>query len=279
MARIPFGVSRLDRLIGGGSPAGSLVLLAGEAGAGAREFLYTSAILNGLAREEEDLFDLHYGALHADADIPESVHYVSFTGGRDSITREVGFMMDDEVAEAGLEAMEFRDLSPEYFQLSPVPREWYAGSRQNIGDLGADQRRDGVVEALAEYLEANGDGSLICVDSLTDLVGVSQAETVEWSDIVYLMKGLRRAVRSWGGLLLVHTSIDALEGGHLADLMASVDGTMVFEWERGGNELARTMVVREFRGVLPQIEAEDIARFETEIHEAGFDVSDVRKIR
>lgn len=279
MARIPFGVSRLDRLIGGGSPAGSLVLLAGEAGAGAREFLYTSAILNGLAREAEDLFDLHYGDLHADAGVPESVHYVSFTGGRDSIAREVGFMMDDEVAEAGLEAMEFRDLSPEYFQLSPVPREWYAGSRQNIGDLGADQRRDGVVEALAEYLEANGDGSLICVDSLTDLVGVSQAETVEWSDIVYLMKGLRRAIRSWGGLLLVHTSIDALEEGHLADLMASVDGTMVFEWERGGNELARTMVVREFRGVLPQIEAEDIARFETEIHEAGFDVSDVRKIR
>lgn len=279
MARIPFGVSRLDRLIGGGSPTGSLVLLAGEAGAGAREFLYTSAILNGLAREAEELFDLHYGDLHDGAEIPESVHYISFTGGRKSIAREVGFMMDDEVAEAGLSAMEFRDLSPEYFQLSPVPREWYAGSRQGIGDLGADQRRDDVVEALASYLESHGDDSLICVDSLTDLVGVSQAETVEWSDIVYLMKGLRRAVRSWEGLLLVHTSIDALDEGHLADLMASVDGTMVFEWERGGNELARTMVVREFRGVLPQIEAEDIARFETEIHDAGFDVSDVRKIR
>lgn len=279
MARIPFGVSRLDRLIGGGSPTGSLVLLAGEAGAGAREFLYTSAILNGLAREAEDLFDLHYGDLPEAAEIPDSVHYISFTGGRKSIAREVGFMMDDEVAEAGLAAMEFRDLSPEYFQLSPVPREWYAGSRQGIGDLGADQRRDDVVEALAGYLETHGDDSLICVDSLTDLIGVSQAETIEWSDIVYLMKGLRRAVRSWEGLLLVHTSIDALDQSRLADLMASVDGTMVFEWERGGNELARTMVVREFRGVLPQIEAEDIARFETEIHDAGFDVSDVRKIR
>lgn len=279
MARIPFGISRLDRLIGGGSPAGSLVLLAGEAGAGAREFLYTSAVLNGLARENEELFDLHYGELPEAAQIPESVHYISFTGGRDVIEREIGFMMDDEVASAGLDAMEFRDLSPEYFQLSPVPREWYAGARTDIADLGADQRREGVVEALADHLETHADDSLICVDSLTDLVGVSQAETVEWSDIVYLMKGLRRAVRSWGGLLLVHSSLDALEEGHFADLMASVDGTMVFEWERGGNELARTMVVREFRGVLPQIEAEDIARFETEIHEAGFDVSDVRKIR
>jgi hypothetical protein len=31
--------------------------------------------------------------------------------------------------------------------------------------------------------------------------------------------------------------------------------------------------------VLSQLEAENIVRFETEIHEGGFDVSDVRKIR
>ncbi len=61
--------------------------------------------------------------------------------------------------------------------------------------------------------------------------------------------------------------------------MGSADGTLVFEWAAGGNELDRTMVVKEFRGVLPEIEEEDIVRFETEIHEGGFDISDVRKIR
>jgi hypothetical protein len=39
------------------------------------------------------------------------------------------------------------------------------------------------------------------------------------------------------------------------------------------------MVVQQFRGVLSRIEDEDIVRFETEIGDAGFDISDVRKIR
>jgi len=39
------------------------------------------------------------------------------------------------------------------------------------------------------------------------------------------------------------------------------------------------MVVQEFRGVLSRLEAENVVRFETEVHEAGFDISDVRKIR
>ena len=39
------------------------------------------------------------------------------------------------------------------------------------------------------------------------------------------------------------------------------------------------MVVQEFRGVLPEIEAENIVRFETEIGDGGFDISDIRKIR
>lgn len=279
MARIPFGVSRLDRLVGGGSPAGSLVLLTGEPGAGAREFLITSAVINGLAHGDEELFDLHYGSLPETAEVPSNIHYISFTGGRESLETEVEFIMEETVATAGMSAVTVRDLSPEYFQLSPVPREWYAGVRQEIGDLGAADRQHDVIEALAAYLEEHGNDSLICVDSLTDLVGVTDTGTVDWSDLVYMMKGLRQAVRSWGGLIIVHTTLGSMGDQRLADLMASVDGTMVFEWERGGNELARTMAVREFRGVLAQIEEEDITRFETEIHDAGFDISDIRKIR
>ena len=55
MDRMPLGISRLDRMIGGGAPAGSVVLLAGESGAGAREFCYTSAAMNGLVETDADL--------------------------------------------------------------------------------------------------------------------------------------------------------------------------------------------------------------------------------
>jgi hypothetical protein len=61
--------------------------------------------------------------------------------------------------------------------------------------------------------------------------------------------------------------------------MDAADGTLQFEWESGGSKRARTMVVQEFSGVLSQVERENIVRFETEIHDGGFDVSDVRKIR
>jgi len=278
--RLPFGVSRLDSRVGGGAPAPASPARRTTLPAGAREFLYTSAVFNGLAHADDDLFDLHYGSLGAEAAVPEEIHYISFTASEDELEQEIRYTMDDEVVEAGLSAVSFTDLSPEFFQLSPVPRDWYASSHQRITDLGnEEQRRRDILEAFADYLDANAQGSLVLVDSLTDLVGARREEMMRWSDIVVTLKGLRRAVRAWGGLLLVHVSQESLTGTELGDLMASVDGTMLFEWETGGNERDRTMVVQEFRGVLSQLEEDDIVRFETEIHEGGFDISNVRKIR
>jgi archaellum biogenesis ATPase FlaH len=279
MATIPFGVSRLDGRIGGGAPEGSVVLLSGEAGAGAREFVYTSAVLNGLQAGDPELFELHYGDLHRDAVPPEEIHYVSFTAGEDELRREIAFTMDDEIVDAGLDAVSFVDFSPEYFQLSPVPREWYAGEHRSIADLGrSDSERRDVLEAFADYLDEHAAGSLVVVDSLTDLIGARQRD-MELSDVVTTLKGLRKAARDWDGLILLHLTRDAVTDEEFGSLMTSVDGTVQFGWERGGNERVRTMFVREFRGVLGRLEEEDIVQFETEIHDAGFDVTDVRKIR
>ena len=278
MTRIPFGISRLDANIGGGAPAGSVVLLAGEAGAGAREFLYTCAVMNGLERSDSDLFDLHYGDLGGDAVAPDAIHYLSFTADADELHREIGYTMDDEIVDAGLEHVEFMDFSPEFFQLSPVPREWYAGRHRTIHDLGEDQDRRSVLSGFADYLDEHATGSLVAVDSLADLLG-ARSEDMSFGDVVTTLKGLRKAARSWDGLILLHANLDGLTQTELGDLLTSVDGTIQFEWETGGNERVRTMFVRDFRGVLSQLEDDNIVRFETEIHDAGFDVSNVRKIR
>ncbi len=79
--------------------------------------------------------------------------------------------------------------------------------------------------------------------------------------------------------MLVLVNQESLTETQMGTLTGAADGTLNFEWESGGNERDRTMFVREFRGVLSRIEAEDILRFETEIHDAGFDISNVRKIR
>lgn len=278
MARIPFGIAQLDATMNGGAPPGSVVLLAGEAGAGAREFLYTSAVMNGLAHADPDQFDIDYGALPENARLPEAVHYVSFTAGPHALERELKQVITPDFVEPAIDHIEFEDLSRSYFQLSPVPQSWYTGERQRLTDLGGRGDRRDTFEALGDYLDANAAGNLVLIDSLSDLSALA-GDRMEWNDIAVLVKGLRRAARSWDALILLLLNKAGISATEFGMLMGSADGTFVFEWESGGNELSRTMVVQEFRGVLSEIEDEDIIRFETELHDGGFDISDVRKIR
>ena len=135
-----------------------------------------------------------------------------------------------------------------------------------------------MLEALGEYLNEHATGNLVVIDSLTDLARAPN-EHLDWSDITLLVKGLQKASRAWDGLILVLVNQEALSDTQMGSLMGAADGTIAFEWETGGNERDRVMFVREFRGVLSRLEQEDIIRFETEIHDAGFDISNVRKIR
>ncbi|GAA0521634.1 RecA-superfamily ATPase, KaiC/GvpD/RAD55 family [Halorubrum aquaticum] len=278
MSSVPFGVARLDSILEGGAPPGSVVLLAGESGAGAREFLYTSAAMNALGRTDEELFDLYYGDLPGDATIPPEIHYLSFTAGEEALTREMGYTLAEEVVDAAAEGIEFRDLSPEFFQLSPIPREWYEGETTTIADLGDHGRYDDVLTAFGDYLTEHAAGNVVCIDSVTDLVSAA-SDDMEWSDIAMVMKGLKKAATGWQGLILVLVNEDALTDREFGTLMDAAGGTLQFTWESGGSKRARTMFVREFRGVLSRLEEENIVRFETEVHDGGFDISDVRKIR
>ncbi len=281
MERLPFGINRLDNTFGGGVPRGSVVLLSGEAGAGAREFMFTTAVMNGLARSGNDLFDLHYGDLHPNATLADEIHYVSFTAEEDQLRNEISMTMDDEIAEAGLEHVEFESLSKNFFHVSPVPRDWYAEETTDITSLRKrHEDREGLLTALGETLNARAPGNLVVLDSLSDLVAtVGDDGSMSWSDVSYLVKGLTKASYNWGGLILVHVNHETLTDTQHGQLIDACSGTLSFEWETGGSNRARTLVVKNFQGVLSQIEAENIVKFETDFGDAGFDISDVRKIR
>jgi KaiC/GvpD/RAD55 family RecA-like ATPase len=278
MDRIPFGVSRLDRIFGGGAPPGSVVLLVGEPGAGAREFLYTTAAMHGLVEGDPELFDLHYGDLSEAASVPPETHYLSFTSDERSIRREMEYTMTSDIVSAAVDEIQFRDFSPEYFRLSPIPQEWYMGETTHLSDLGSASRYDDVLNALGEYLSVHAADNLVLIDSITDLVAAISDE-MAWSDVTMVIRGLSKAAHQWGGLVVLLVSRQTLEPTELGHLVDAADGTLRFEWESGGSKRARTMVVQEFRGVLSRLEEENIVQFETEIHEGGFDVTDVRKIR
>ncbi|MFC7133405.1 MULTISPECIES: RAD55 family ATPase [Salinibaculum] len=279
MDRLPFGINRLDQLIQGGAPTGSVVLLSGEAGAGAREFMYTAAVMNGLAGRGGDLFDLHYGDLHERARPPEEIHYISFTAEEPQLREEIATTMDDDIAAEGLEQVSFRSLSRQFFHVSPVPRTWYAEETPNIQNMAKrHEDREGLLSALGTALSERAPGNLVVIDSLSDLL-TTLGETLEWSDVGYLVKGLQKAAYEWDGLILLHVNDETLSDIRHGQLVDACSGTLRFRWESGGSTRARTLVVKQFRGVLSQIESENIVQFETELGDAGFDISDVRKIR
>ncbi len=278
MDRIPFGIPRLDTTIGGGAPPGSVVLLSGEAGAGAREFMYTAAIMNGLSEANPELFELYYNDLHEDARFLNEVHYFSFTARKRQIYNEMGLTMDAEIVDSVIDDVYFHDLSAAYFHLSPVPQEWYMDRINSITDLGTTTDRKSLPEEFGSQLSAHADNALVVIDSITDLIGAPM-DDLTWDDIPVLLRGITRAASEWGGLVLVHVNNESLDPRRHGQLVDAVDGTLVFEWESGGSTRDRTLVVKQFGGVLSRIEAEDIVQFETEIGEAGFDISDVRKIR
>jgi len=115
MDDIPFGISRLDSLLDGGAPPGSVVLLSGEAGAGAREFAYTSAAMNALARTDDELFDLHYGELPEGAVLPPEVHYLSFTASKPMLEQELRYTLSDDIVDAVID-----DISGSVGRILPV---------------------------------------------------------------------------------------------------------------------------------------------------------------
>jgi KaiC/GvpD/RAD55 family RecA-like ATPase len=278
MDRIPFGVRQLDTTIKGGAPTGSTVLLSGDTGAGAREFVHTSALMNALGIADSELYDLYYGEPTSEAVKPDGVHYISLTSSKTELAQEMRMGMDEEIVNNGLETLTYHDLSERYFHVSPVPRDWYAEETENITELRTRSRREGLLGALGTKLSEVAPGNLVVIDSLSDLVS-GMGETLVWSDISFLVKGLQKAAHRWNGLILIHLNHETLTDTQHGQLSEAVDGTMRFEWETGGSSRARTLVIQQFRGVISQIEDEDIVRFETVIDDAGFDISDVRKIR
>lgn len=216
MKRFPFGVADLDSAVGGGVFKGNLVLLEGESGAGARQLLHTSAVMNSLYGTDPDLFALLYGNVHPQAEIPREVHYVSFTSGIDEIRDDLKHTMEEEMVEKGVRGIQFQTFANEYFKLgSPRSRtegpenaagndaesllredeesilytgkleeqeEALGGSEGLVGMFGAEA----LIELFQRYVRKNLQGNLLIVDSLTDLILASKEE-VNWSDVVAMV--------------------------------------------------------------------------------------------
>jgi KaiC/GvpD/RAD55 family RecA-like ATPase len=265
--RIPTGVADFDHL-SGGLPAGSVVLLAGEAGAGHQEFALTSATHVMLHYDEPELHQFFLGSTPGPFVYPRGVVYVSLSRSRDQVLREVKGAFHASYPAVLERHLTFHDLSPVYFADSVVPSEWSSVARPLLAGApggSAPPTAPGSLSALADALETDGADNLVIVDSLTDLL-VRQGIPTE--EILTLVKGLRRRAKAWGGIVYLLLSRGVAPPATEQALYDSVDGVLAFTWSSSPfhSHRQRTMLIEKFMPVLSRVPPEYQGRFVIRIH-------------
>jgi len=271
--KIPTSVSAFDSIVGGGMPAGSVVILAGEPGSGNREFAYTSAAKLSLARKDESFRNLMIESTDK-IYIPEGTTYISFSRSEEEIKHAVYLTFNEDLANSFYDNLKFQDFSVEYFKNSIVPIKWVTNS---VSDFM--KRKGDLLKSFVEYIDANSDRRVVIVDSLTDLFTSPRINT---RDLIDTMRGLRRKAKEWKTVIYLLLTLGALDKKEENILFDSVDGVMVFQWHASHkySKRYRYMYVLKFTGLMSHLEEERIARFNTTLNRRlGFVVVNTEKIR
>ncbi len=266
-AKMPTGLSSLDPVFEGGIPPGSVILLLSDVGAGSNEFAYSS-ILN--------LALLNSVAVPGLA-IPAEITYVTFTKMKEDIQREILRSFNPDLA-AGLEKINFVDLSALYFDSSVVPVEWYAKS-DVLERMQKRSGRDTALSQLAATVNSLKENSLVVIDSLTDL-GAQVAASSRWNDLVAFLRGLQRICKQRNITVYVMLARGILDIQQELEISDTSDAVLLFRWEETtGARRQRVMYVEKFRGIMPHLEDRDLVKFSVRISSAGgFEVSNIRVV-
>lgn len=273
--RIPTGVSDFDSILGGGVPVGSVILLLGDIGGGGLEFALTSAAKIGIVKEFPETRGFMFGHGAKLGILPDKMAYLTFSRSKDDLLREVKLSFNRDFYDSLSTNLNFKDFSSYYFKRTVVPSSWVGGEG---GDLFSDKKEDGALESLVTFLDGNAPGSLIIMDSLTDLV---VSETIKFEDVVAFLKGLQRMSKKWGCVIYLILADEVLEKRKQQIIIDSVDGVLRFEWAKfhHTSKRQRYLYVEKFMSVLPHLDQERIARFATLItSQSGFVVINTERV-
>lgn len=264
--KIPTGIRTFDININDGFPAGSVILLLEDIGAGAREFVYTSIFnVSQLRFEDHNEFMKRYNGNNADdiADdiitvpvLPNNIGYISVSRSLEDILKENAYAFRKDFY-SSLQGLIFKDFSDIYFC--------------------ADRSDKKILEEISKFLSKNAENNVVILDSLTDLM---LYDNVNKNDIIMFLKGLVRTSKVWNGLIYIILCADILDNKMQEIIKEIVDGVLIFEWfDKGSDKMKRNLHLSKFKGLIPRLEQNKIAKFETKVtYDNGFEVSNVRKI-
>jgi KaiC/GvpD/RAD55 family RecA-like ATPase len=258
--RVPTGVPDFDYLTGG-FPAGSLVLLSGEAGAGHQEFALTSAA-HLMFRFDDPLRHRFYlGNAKGPFQYPDGVAYLSTSRSQDQVMSELRGAFEGIYPEVLSRHLTFCDLSPAYFADTVVPSEWASVPSPLLsGTPASSAPNDGPVRALANAAEREGPNRLMIIDSLTDLL---VRRGIDPSDLLTLLKGLRRRAKEWNGIVYLLLSEGVASPAVEQAVIDSVDAVLRFSWVTSQNRShrQRSMLIQKSMAMLSHLPAEYHGRF------------------
>ncbi len=285
---VPSCVISLDSLIGGGFPAGSLVLLRGQIGAGHEEFVMTSAIMSAAVKK-----GLIKPAVAENIALPNEVWWVTFTRPPEDMLREVSMSFEHDLYQLFCENTKFKDFSLEYFRATPVPPEWvaeeevqkrreeklaaleeaFAGIHRAVAAPALKPKT--VLESLVSFLTEHSPGNAVVLYTLSDLARLYSDSESKWYDFTVFLRGLQRAAKKWGGVIYASMIANLLEPRREEEISACVDGVLEFEWEAAGpTKRRRVLYFRKFRGLLPRVDGAAVVKFEISISPtAGFEIT------
>ncbi len=277
MKKIPTGVSDLDSIIKGGVPAGSVVLLFSEIGAGGLEYAYTSSAKILKVQNEPKDISVILGDECKGSILPENVFYITFSRAKGDILDEVSASFNQDYYDIIEERLEFKDFSEEYFQRTMVPSGWSSDPKKT--ELFSDSSDTELLEELVHFLDNNAEKNMVIIDSITDLLTNS---SIDQDKLVTIIKGMRRASKKWGGIVYLMLSKGIVDKSLEYQIIDSVDGVFSFQWSKTtrSSQRQRYLVVDKFMSVLPHLKREKIARFTAEVTDyQGYTVINYQKIR
>lgn len=266
--KIPTGVADFDSIIKGGLPAGTVVLLSGDAGAGQNEFAYTSAAKLSMVKENPEMGEFLLGGEFKNTLIPENICYVTFSRSKEEILNEINTSFSSDYYKTFKQNILFQDFSTQYFKHSIVPSTWTSREPTIFGK--GTMKEEGLLESLINFLDEKAPNSLVIIDSLTDLV-ISSA--INMNELVTTLKGLQMISKQWNGLIYLILAGEVLDRRRREMLIDSVDGVLTFNWSKSTRSSLRQryMYVEKFMSIFPHLDRSKIARFITTVStQSGF---------
>jgi KaiC/GvpD/RAD55 family RecA-like ATPase len=282
LGKIPTGIKTFDVNINAGFPAGSVILLLEDIGAGAREFIYTSIFnlnqmksdTNNPDKTKKKLIDED---MISNIMLPNKICYITVSKSKEDILNENAYAFHTDFYNVFKNDLVFKELSDVYFRHTIVQNIWISDEKKAMEfDESLDKN---ILEEISEFLTAHAKNNIVILDSLTDLM-MHETDYLSKNDIVMFLKGLTQIAKTWNGLIYILLSANILEEQMQEIINDVVDGVLVFEWfDKGSVKMRRNLYIPKFRGLIPQLEQNKIAKFETKVtSDGGFEVSNVRKI-